>query len=104
MASALRKVVLVNSNGLTVIEALRGLKAHWGLSSGLIAGLERALATDVGDYPSRNKLRLLRMVEAFHTNSSLYQLALGLKFHRPPILSSADSSGTRTRTRSIFEA
>ena len=63
--SSLRRFCLANANANILTRALRELKTHWGLNPELAASLARAIAANASDFPARNKLRLLRIVEGF---------------------------------------
>lgn len=63
VTSTLRKFCFLNSAGGFLVEALKSVKAHWGLNDGLVPTLSREIAKDQNDFPARNKLRLLRIVK-----------------------------------------
>lgn len=69
VTSSMRRFCFINANGGVLVEALKLVKTHWGLSGGVQATLARMLAADSNNFPARNKLRLLRIVTAFSTTS-----------------------------------
>ena len=76
VTSTLRRFCLCNANGCTLIQALRSIKAHWGLSTDLVAMLAREVAADHNAFPAKNKLRLLRITQSFGKDHVVQQLAV----------------------------
>jgi hypothetical protein len=54
------------------------VKTHWQLDAALIPSLAREVAADNGNFPSRNKLRLLRVVQ--HMAKDLFSVYAALSF------------------------
>jgi len=79
VTSAMRRFLLANSIGDGILtNALREVKTHWQLNADLIPTLARMVAADANDFPARNKLRLLRLVQAFVHDDINWQAAISL--------------------------
>ena len=79
ITSALRRFLLANSVGHGILtEALGQVKTHWQLSADLIPTLARIIAAEADNYPARNKLRLLRIVQSFVHKDISWQAAISL--------------------------
>lgn len=78
VTSGMRRFCLANANGRVLVEALIAVKAHWGLDDGIEHSLIRQIAADRNEFPARNKLKLLRLVQTF-ASTSLYHMSIALQ-------------------------
>lgn len=76
VSSAQRRLALSVAANNLVISPLRAVKTHWGLLESLIPSLAREINADKNAIPAKNKLRLLRIVQALNEKDAGWNIAL----------------------------